>query len=528
MLKINIKVLSTIYTIMMFTSCHDNINKKLEMADGCLSRNSVDSAYNILMHINPENLNGDENIALYTLLNTKTKYIKYIPVKNDSIDYAIFYYKQNGPKARLAEAYNYKGITLFSDSQKSKEALKYLKKAEAIALRMDNPKLIQKIEENICTVNLYSGCYIKSLEYGKKSLRYANKFNDTVSMAYDLSYISNSYSGLGYDDSAFIYEMKILPHLNYFCKSDQGILLSNISVLYFQKHDYDKADKFLKKAFATIPNVYTYSIAADIYIKKGEYTKANEIMTRAPLPMNYIEQLKKLSTLYDLNRKLKNYVKALNIADSIIELNKKTYDAKEHDNLNDIQAKYDREMMAQNFKSQIIYIIGALLLLSLLIILLIFRQKYRNSKIRQSIIQNRLLINEYKKRISKMENAKDNSISKISNLEQKINVLENKESKALYNGKRCYESILDNNTIVNWSAKDLKDFVDYYKFKDLPFISSLDEEYRKLSPKQYLYLIMVNAMNKDNATVERIMGVSNVTIRSMKSRIKAKKAYHPS
>ena len=99
---------------MMFTSCHDNINNKLEMADGCLDRNSVDSAYNILKHINPDNLNGDEDIALYTLLNTKTKYIKYIPVKNDSIDYAIFYYKQNGPESRLAEAYNYKAMTLYS------------------------------------------------------------------------------------------------------------------------------------------------------------------------------------------------------------------------------------------------------------------------------------------------------------------------------------------------------------------------------------------------------------------------------
>jgi tetratricopeptide (TPR) repeat protein len=527
-MKNNIKVLTTIYVIMMFTSCHDNINHNLEVADGCLNRNCVDSAYNILKHINPDNLNGDENIALYTLLNTKTKYIKYIPVKNDSIDFAIFYYKQNGPEGRLAEAYNYKGITLFSDQKKSKEALKYLKKAEAIALRMDNPKLIQKIEENICTVNLYSGCYIKSLEYGKKSLRYANKLNDTVSIAYDLSYVSNSYSGLGYEDSAFIYEMKILPHLNYFCKSDQGVLLSNISVLYFQKHDYDKADKFLKKAFATIPNVYTYSIAADIYIKKGEYTKANEIMTKAPLPMNYIEQLKKLSTLYDLNRKLKNYVKALNIADSIIKLNKKIDDAKEHDNLNYIQAQYDREMMAQNFKSQIIYLIGAVLLLSLFVILLIFRQKYRNSKIKHGIIENRLLINEYKKKISEMENSKDNSVTKISTLEHKINILESNESKALYNGKRCYESVLDNNTIVKWSAQDLLDFVDYYKYKDLPFVSSLDDEYKNLSPKQYLYLIMVNAMNKDEVTIEKIMGVSNVTIRSMKSRIKAKKTYHPS
>ena len=286
--------------------------------------------------------------------------------------------------------------------------------------------------------------------------------------------------------------------------------------------------KILTKAFKKSPTTYLYFVVADIYIKKGKYAEAEKIITKTPKSTNDFELLKKLFTLYNLNRKSKNYVKALNFADSIIQLNKKINYAKEHDNLNDIQAKYDREIMAQKFKSQIIYMVGGLLLLSLLIILLIFRQKYRNSKIKHGIIENRLLINEYKKRISEMENAKDNSISKISNLEQKINVLEDKESKTLYNGKKCYESIIDNNTIVNWSAKDLNDFVDYYRYKDLPFISSLDDEYKNLSPKQYLYLIMVNAMNKDDATAEKIMGVSNVTIRSIKSRIKAKKAYHPS
>lgn len=513
---------------MMFTSCHDNINEKLEMADGCLNRNSVDSAYNILMHINPENLNGDENIALYTLLNTKTKYIKYIPVKNDSIDYAIFYYKQNGPKGRLAEAYNYKAMTLYYDRGKKKDAIEYLKIAEEIALKTADAKLIQKIYDNIYTVNLWCNHYNIALEYGFKALSYAKKIKDTFSIAHDLVYIGDAYSQLNMNNKAMVYYLKAIPYSKYYNKQSLSILLGNIGDYYFEKGNSKKAGEFINKAIQKNPTAYIYSVVADMYIEKEKYVEAKEIMAKAPKTTNDFELLKKLSTLYNLNRKSKNYVKALNISDSIIELNKKIDNAKENDNLNDIQAKYNREMMVQNFKSQIIYLVGALLLLSLLIILLIFRQKYKNTKIQQGIIQNRLLINEYKKRISKMENAKDNSISKISNLEQKINVLENKESKALYNGKHCYESILDNNTIVNWSAKDLKDFVDYYKFKDLPFISSLDEEYRKLSPKQYLYLIMVNAMNKDNATVERIMGVSNVTIRSMKSRIKAKKAYHPS
>lgn len=527
-MKINIKALTTVYVIMMFTSCHDNINHKLEMADKCLDRNSVESAYNILKHINTENLDGDENIALYTLLNTKTKYIKYIPVKNDSIDYAIFFYKQNGPIGRLAEAYNYKAMTMYYDQGKKGKAIEYLKKAEAIALKTTDTRLIQKIYDNICIVNLWSNHYNIALEYGYKALNIAYNIKDTASVAYDLRYISDTYSELKMDKKAMEYYLKAIRYSKYYNKQSLSILLGNIGEYYFEKGNIIKADEFLEKAFQKSPNVYTYSVVADMYIKKGKYLKAKEVMEKAPLPTNDFDNLKKLSTLYNLNRKSKNYVKALNFADSIIQLNKKINYSKEHDNLNDIQAKYDSEIMAQKFKSQIIYMIGGLLLLSLLIILLIFRQKYRNSKIKHGIIENRLLINEYKKRISEMENAKDHSISKISNLEQKINVLEDKESKTLYNGKLCYESILDNNTIVNWSAKDLNDFVDYYKYKDLPFISSLDDEYRKLSPKQYLYLIMVNAMNKDDVTAEKIMGVSNVTIRSIKSRIKAKKVFHSS
>ncbi len=527
-MKIGIKILAPLYIIMMLASCHDNINKKLEMADGCLDRNEIDSAYNILKHVNPENLDGDANIALYTLLNTKTKYIKYIPVKNDSIDYAIFYYKQNGPERRLAEAYNYKAMTLYFDRGKKEKAIEYLKKAETIVLKTADARLTHKIYDNICTVNFWSNHYNIALEYGLKALSVAHNIKDTASVAYDLLYVSNAYSELKMDNKAMEYYLKAFSYSKYYDKLNQTILLGNIGEYYFEKGNTQKAEEFLTKALKESHTAYVYTVVADMYIKKGKYVKAEEIMAKAPKTTNDFELLKKLSTLYNLNRKSRNYVKALGTADSIIQLNKKIDNAREHDNLNDIQAKYDREIIAQNFKSHIIYMIGALLLLSLLIILLIFRQKYRNSKTQHDIIQNRLLINEYKKRISEMENAKDNSVSKISHLEKKINVLENKESKALYNGKQCYESILANNTIVNWSAKDFEDFIDYYKFKDLPFVSSLDDEYRKLSPKQYLYLIMVNAMNKDDATVEKIMAVSNVTIRSMKSRIKAKKVYHPS
>ena len=74
--------------------------------------------------------------------------------------------------------------------------------------------------------------------------------------------------------------------------------------------------------------------------------------------------------------------------------------------------------------------------MALLIILLIFRQKYRNSKIRQSIIQDRLLINEYKKKISEMESSEESSAAQIDEMKNKIQSLESKILKTLKNGKQ--------------------------------------------------------------------------------------------
>src|SRR5574344_1974412 len=293
MMKINIKVFSTIFIIMVFTSCHENINQKLQMADECRDRNSVDSAYNILKQINPENLDGDENIALYTLLNTKTKYIKYIPVKNDSIDYAIFFYKQNGPEGRLAEAYNYKAMTLYFDQGKKEKAIEYLKQAEAIALKTADARLIQKIYDNIFIVNFWCNHYNIALEYGLKGLIYAKKIKDTASVAHDLRYIADTYSELKMNNKAITYNLEAIQYSKYYDKLSQTKLLSNIGEYYLYKGNPQKANDFLEKAFQKSPTTYLYFVVADIYIKKGKYAEAEKIITKTPKSTNDFELLKK-------------------------------------------------------------------------------------------------------------------------------------------------------------------------------------------------------------------------------------------
>ena len=177
-----------------------------------------------------------------------------------------------------------------------------------------------------------------------------------------------------------VYYLKSLSYLKYYDKLSQSILFGNIGEYYFEKGNSRTAELYIKKAFQKNPTAYTYAIAADIYIKIGKYDRARELMAKAPIPINNIEKHKQLTTLYNLYRKTgcQNY--ALNIADSIFLLNQKMRNSQKHDNITDIQMQYDKKLVAQTFKSRMIYMSEGLIILTILSILLILRARCWISK----------------------------------------------------------------------------------------------------------------------------------------------------
>lgn len=521
-IKTRIFLIAIVFLNMIISSCEDNINKKLKLADDCLNKSHVDSAYNIIKNIDPKKLNDKQNIALYTLLYNKAKYKKSIPVNDSSIDSAISYYSSHYSADRLADAYNYKGMTLYLDQRKTDEAIECLKKAEIIVVKYDIKQLEQRTFENICIVNMGSHNYEIALKYGLKALDYAYEIKDTAGIAYDLQYISDTYSALKMDNKAMVYYLKSLSYLKYYDKLSQSILFGNIGEYYFEKGNSRTAELYIKKAFQKNPTAYTYAIAADRYIITGKYDRARELMAKAPIPINNIEKHKQLTTLYNLYRKTGYQNYALNIADSIFLLNQKMRNSQKHDNITDIQMQYDKKLVAQTFKSRMIYMSEGLAILAILSILLILRQKYKTSKSRQTIMQDRLIINEYKGKLAEMKSSNNSSAAQIEEMNKMIESLETKILKALNNGKQCYELVNNNGNTIRWSTKDFRDFVEYYKLVNFSYVASLQEKYNNLTPNQIFFMITTNSMNKDEATVANIMSISNNAMRSMKSRIKAK------
>ncbi|MCR5313552.1 MAG: hypothetical protein K6E54_07945, partial [Bacteroidaceae bacterium] len=132
-----------------------------------------------------------------------------------------------------------------------------------------------------------------------------------------------------------------------------------------------------------------------------------------------------------------------------------------------------------------------------------------------------LLIEVYNNQINNLENQKNTSTEKVEELISKVEKLQEKQSKVFHSGMKLYNHLKDGGTVVTWNKQDYNDFLDYYNFLDMPFMIHLDYDYDNLPDRSKVYLILVN-MNKTEDEIAQILGVSNGSIRSMKSRIKSR------
>ncbi len=58
--------------------------------------------------------------------------------------------------------------------------------------------------------------------------------------------------------------------------------------------------------------------------------------------------------------------------------------------------------------------------------------------------------------------------------------------------------------------------------QDLPFVNDMETEYDRLSPK-YTFFAVLEHEGKTDEDIQRIMGISEGTLRSTRSRINSKK-----
>lgn len=511
--------------LILFTGCnkyslHQTLLNKI---DSLLSQGQVDHAYKYIKTITIEDRNSSAVLAHYILLKTEILYKKQLPIDNDSIDYAIFYYEEHGPSEQLARAYYYKGVIQFFYRNDSKRSILLLKQAEKTAEGIQNVALQHKIYSTISYINLLSKNYATAIRYARKAGDMAQQGNNKEWMGYSLTYIANAYSGLAKPDSNLEYLRQSLKYYEYLTPENQSVLLSNISDAYERKNDSINANKYIERALKDNPTSYTYAVLADIYIHRGALKQAHTYLLKAIDTTDVYTYEKVLNSLFRLRKSMHDYKGAAHIADTLLAFKEKQEYIRNENNIYDIQTRYERKEREKQLNSYRTYTIDILIIFILTVISLILYHKYKQAKNYRNLLQKHLLLDEYSTQLNEMKVSQHVTNQELNILKKKVSSLKEGEVQILSKGKMLYESILRNQNTVHWSNQDFFDFLEYVKFKDMPFVAKLDETYKNLSLKQYLYLVATEYLGKTEEEVGNIMGIGSSSVRSVKSRIKSKR-----
>ena len=89
-------------------------------------------------------------------------------------------------------------------------------------------------------------------------------------------------------------------------------------------------------------------------------------------------------------------------------------------------------------------------------------------------------------------------------------------------GKCLYDYLQNGGSTSKWTSEQTETFISYYKLQNLPLIQSLQTEYDNLPLNHILFEVLVD-MGKTDAEIQKMMNISQTTIRSYRFRIKNKK-----
>jgi len=519
-----IQFLLLLATIIVMGCKGGSVTAQLEQIDSLLVHDKVDSALNQLVNIPMKAIHNQEDSAFYFLLLTEAKYRKFGPNAPDSlfINYCTKYYKNSTDNEKLARAYYYKGIIGYKEGLNRKETIYLLKQAEDKANNTNNLLLKHKIYE---TLSHYNSAFYKkdlALLYAKKTLQIAKELNDNERIATAFLYLAGNYSYFGKMDSLAICIQQCLSLAEFITEKNKAYLYTRIGEFYAESEP-EMAKKYLQKAIDIYPQLYTYLCLSNIHLKEHNVEEAQKLWSKA-LQMNESTKgkLEILKAMRQQSVEQKDFMQANALADSILKMQEQFYEGQRKDQIAEIQAKYDKETAVRDLREKYMTWGLGLLALTTIIVTFLGYKSRQGMKAKKELAESKIQLDAYTKKAAELESSGKASATEINKLHEKINELTHRHSGILAKGKELYDAIEAGGTTVRWTKDDFINCLEYYKMKDLPFVNEMETDYNRLSPK-YIFFAILEHEGKSDEDIQRIMGISESTLRSTRSRINSKK-----
>ena len=123
----------------------------------------------------------------------------------------------------------------------------------------------------------------------------------------------------------------------------------------------------------------------------------------------------------------------------------------------------------------------------------------------------------------KVEHLKDRIAELESQLETAVEDTKKNVKTDLYNdGESLYNHLLIGGSVSEWTNDQIRALIEHYKLQNYPLVHSLETDYDNLPLNHILFEILLD-MGKSDSDIQRMMNITQTTIRSYRFRIKNKK-----
>ncbi|WP_301412122.1 tetratricopeptide repeat protein [Prevotella sp.] len=512
------------FMLLSFLSCGNSESEKLSKVERYLDRQENDSAIHLLKTINYSDLDDDDSKNTYALLRTRVDNLEGYNVESDTlVNQCLRYFIDKKDNNRIAECYYYLAIYNYDQGQ-VKKAFWNICKANYHAEQTNDIALKHKVTELILDWYNTAEEYSSALSYGKKNLYLSTLAGDKNWLAYAYAMMATTYYGLRLMEKSEEFLNKSMEYISSVPRKEQAQFYVSLGSTIIDSAPA-KARVYFSKAIKANEDATAYSGLAILEYQDGHLDTSEEYLRKALTTNDESTKMFVYSNMLSMYSSKGDYKKALECSMNINKLQAGKFKEQKDKSLTLVQRQFASQIEHQRFKRRLSEGFFIVFIAILLVIAIYIYLRFKNEHWKKNSLENLTILNVYKDKLNKLKekgSQSEDSVQEEKKIQEKIDTIQKRQSKILYNGQILYQDILDGKNTLTWNKRDYENFLEYYKVVDLPFVTQLQAEYDHLSPRYQFFLALKN-MGKTEEVIQDIMVISSGTIRVIKSRLKASK-----
>ena len=545
MKKLLILILSAI--ILFFTGCRNSAcYTMLEKVDSLTENNFTDSACKVMKIVEDTyNIKEAKERAYYSLLKYHLLFRCHEKnIDNRLIDYSISYYSDNMNERNLALSYYLKGRT-----SPSKDAIKYLKKAEFMAEKTSDNYLKMRIYCYISVINAFNEDYQGACKYGLKAIYYGQWANDKDVLTQCFLNLSAIYGNLGQADSSIYYANKGLSYLSEAQNRQKATIYLNLAAS-LEKTDTARAREYASKSIEYRPSNNAYQVLAKLARDQKNYRLSEEYLTEA---LKYCESMDwEVFVLYEMAKTkdlMGKHKEASQLSQRVMKLNDSLEDVRAQDSIKEIQIAADHEhrreteISRKDDRAMAGAAVMMLVIVAVCTAYTVKRYRYRKSidtmqtQARRSAQRMERKTHSLEKKAEKYRQEikavkeksreKDREISsldaKIKRIEERHDVLLAKKKQAdeerMRTGMEVYDALKRGDKVSGWTKEKMECLVMFFTFAYPDVMKTLTERHGTMTEYRCTQLIMKH-LGLTTRQISEQFGITGNAVRAMMSRKK--------